>query len=85
VPPEDQQEPNESRRLWSALTQAIVNKDMEAATNAKGAVEDAQRERRRKREESGETHASRWFVQKGGQWLPKQECVFFLSKGWVVY
>ncbi|KAI0353174.1 Oxysterol-binding protein, partial [Trametes cingulata] len=39
VAPEEEQEPNESRRLWSKLTKAIVAKDMDAATEAKTAVE----------------------------------------------
>ncbi|RDB29313.1 Oxysterol-binding C23B6.01c [Hypsizygus marmoreus] len=73
VPPEDEQEPNESRRLWQYLTQAIVNKDMEAATDAKSAVEDAQREARRKMEVSGQKHQPRFFVNRNGRWLPKLE------------
>jgi len=71
VPAEDEQEPNESRRLWSALTEAIQLKDMERATIAKTSVEDAQREQRRKREESGEEHVPRFFEMVNGRWLPK--------------
>ncbi|KAF6766276.1 hypothetical protein DFP72DRAFT_866087 [Ephemerocybe angulata] len=71
VPPEDEQEPNESRRLWSQLTQAINSKDMEWATHAKSSVEDAQREDRRKREESGEHYVPRFFELKDGRWVPK--------------
>jgi len=71
VPPESEQEPNESRRLWLAVTNAIVSKDMEAATEAKTAVEDAQRELRRKREESGEQHVPRFFELRDGRWVPK--------------
>lgn len=100
VPPEDEQEPNESRRyvfrvstpvihsplisylgvfalcchtrLWSKLTAAIVAKDMEAATEAKTAVEESQRELRREMEESGKVHVPRFFAQnKDGRWLPK--------------
>ena len=45
---------------------------MEAATEAKAAVEDAQRDLRKKREESGEQHVPRFFEQnKAGQWVPK--------------
>jgi hypothetical protein len=44
---------------------------MEAATEAKGAVEDAQRELRRKRDELGETHTPRFFELKDGRWVPK--------------
>ncbi|KDQ17742.1 hypothetical protein BOTBODRAFT_105620 [Botryobasidium botryosum FD-172 SS1] len=68
--PEEEQEPNESRRLWSKLTDAINQKDMEAATDAKNAVEDAQREEARKREESGVVHQPRFFIQRKGLWVP---------------
>lgn len=34
VAPESEQEPNESRRLWHDLTEAIKSKDMEGATEA---------------------------------------------------
>ncbi|KAJ6569525.1 hypothetical protein B0H19DRAFT_1350610 [Mycena capillaripes] len=71
VPPEDQQEANESRRLWRDLTRAIIAKDMEAATDAKTAVEDAQREQRRKLEESGGKHVPRFFELRDGRWMPK--------------
>ncbi|KAK1229554.1 Oxysterol-binding protein OBPa [Marasmius sp. AFHP31] len=71
VAPEEEQEPNESRRLWLKLTQAIATKDMEAATEAKSAVEDAQREQRRKMEESGKKHVPRFFELKDGRWEPK--------------
>ncbi|KAF8736647.1 hypothetical protein AX14_014217 [Amanita brunnescens Koide BX004] len=71
VPPIEEQEPNESRRLWSALTEAIQHKDMEKATTSKTAVEDAQRERRRRMEEHGETHVPKFFELKNDHWVPK--------------
>jgi len=71
IPNEDEQEPNESRRLWSKLTYAIGLKDMEAATEAKSAVEDAQREMRRKMEEIGQKHEPRFFRLHDGRWEPK--------------
>lgn len=71
VPPEDVQEPNESRRLWTRLTQAINAKDMDAATEAKSAVEERERELRRKREESGEVFTPRFFALSNGRWEPK--------------
>lgn len=73
--PEDQQEPNESRRLWKSLTEAIINKDMDGATTSKTAVEEAQRENRRKLEEKGGKHVPRFFEEKNGGWVPKLECV----------
>ncbi|KAH0838730.1 hypothetical protein J3R83DRAFT_7084 [Lanmaoa asiatica] len=71
VAPEDEQEPYESRRLWHKLTQAIEAKDMEAATRAKTAVEDAQRDLRRRRDESGEIFVPRYFELRDGRWYPK--------------
>jgi hypothetical protein len=44
---------------------------MEAATDAKTAVEDAQRDMRRKRDESGEKHVPRFFEQRDARWVPK--------------
>lgn len=75
VAPEAEQDPHESRRLWARLTQAIGAKDMDAATEAKGAVEESQREERRRREESGEAHVPRFFQQREGRWVPTFECV----------
>ncbi|KAH8120721.1 oxysterol-binding protein family [Phellopilus nigrolimitatus] len=71
VAPEDEQEPNESRRLWSNLTEAILDKNMEAATDAKSAVEDAQREDRRRRDENGDEFVPRFFEKRDGRWMPK--------------
>ncbi|KIJ32061.1 hypothetical protein M422DRAFT_35992 [Sphaerobolus stellatus SS14] len=72
VAPESEQEPNESRRLWSNLTVAILEKNMEKAQESKSAVEESQRELRRQREERGETHVPRFFEQDAeGRWLPK--------------
>ncbi|KAI8983186.1 Oxysterol-binding protein [Trametes punicea] len=71
VAPEEEQEPNESRRLWSKLTKAIIAKDMDAATEAKTAVEESQREQRRRMEERGEVHVPRFFHERAGRWEPK--------------
>lgn len=71
VPPEEEQESNESRKLWRDLTAAIANKDMEAATVAKSAVEDAQRERRKRLEENGQKHEPRFFTFRNGRWVIK--------------
>ncbi|KAI0029071.1 Oxysterol-binding protein [Vararia minispora EC-137] len=70
VAPEDEQEQYESRRLWKDLTKAILAKDMEAATAAKTAVENAQREQRGARELSGEAFAPRFFAPRDGRWEP---------------
>jgi len=70
VRPVDDQEPNESRRLWQSVTAAIDSKNMEAATEAKSAIEDAQREARRKREESNQQHVPRFFQLVDDRWMP---------------
>jgi oxysterol-binding protein-related protein 8 len=44
---------------------------MDAATKAKSAVEDAQREDRRRRDESGAKHVPRFFELVDDQWTPK--------------
>jgi len=71
VLPDEEQELKESRRLWKDLTLAILNKDMEAATDAKSAVEDAQREQRKTMEESGQKHVPRFFELRDGRWEPR--------------
>jgi len=71
VRPESEQDPNESRRLWSKLTTAIANKDMEAAQNAKSAVEDAQRDLAKEREAKGTPYKPRFFEFKDGLWIAK--------------
>ena len=48
---------------------------MDAATEAKTAVEDAQREARRNMDERGVTHVPRFFHLKDGRWVPKLACV----------
>ncbi|KAG8900985.1 hypothetical protein FRB99_005645 [Tulasnella sp. 403] len=73
VAPESEQEPNESRRLWSKLTTAIANKDMEAAQIAKSEVEDAQRDLARTRETKGIVHKQRFFELRDGLWQAKIE------------
>ena len=62
-----------SHSLWKDLTQAIISKNMDAATDAKLAVENAQREDRGKREEKGETFVPQYFEQRNGRWEPKFE------------
>lgn len=59
-------------RLWLHLTEAVADKNMERAQEAKSAVEDAQRDLRKKREERGEKHVPRFFSEgPDGRWLPK--------------
>jgi hypothetical protein len=54
------------------LTKAIKNKDMEAATEAKSAIETEQRTLAHKRDELGVTFEPRFFkAQPDGRWAPK--------------
>jgi oxysterol-binding protein-related protein 8 len=55
------------------LTEAIKKKDMNAATEAKSVVEDAQRESTRKREEKGEIWVPRFFELNGEEYKFKHE------------
>jgi hypothetical protein len=52
---------------------------MEGATDAKSAVEGAQRDLRRAREEKGESFTPRFFVSQDGRWVPKIGSVNVLS------
>lgn len=71
IAPESEQEWNESRRLWTKVTAAIRKKDLDAATDAKTAIEDAQRESTREREEKGEKWHPRFFELDDDEWRPK--------------
>ncbi|KAM0475831.1 hypothetical protein ACHAPE_000160 [Trichoderma viride] len=55
LPPSEQMLPNESLRLWSGVTDAIHAKQYSKATEVKVALEEAQRDKARKREENKET------------------------------
>ncbi|GAA6006133.1 hypothetical protein JCM11491_002043 [Sporobolomyces phaffii] len=71
VTPEAQQQPNESRRLWSKVTHAIKQNDIDAATDAKSEIEDAQRESARIRDEKGEKFVPKYFkLSEKGEWRP---------------
>ncbi|CEH14170.1 Oxysterol-binding protein [Ceraceosorus bombacis] len=71
VRPEEEQEEFESRRLWSKVTEGIKEKNLDKATESKSAIEDAQRQRVKEREEKGETWQPRFFVAKGDKFYPK--------------
>lgn len=71
-------------RLWLHLTEAIAEKNMERAQEAKSAVEDAQRDLRKKREERGERHIPRFFLQSSdGRWLPNLQCVYQFNRTFI--
>lgn len=52
---------HKSFRLWSKVTEAIKRNDQDAATDAKSAIEDKQRELAKQREASGEKWAPKYF------------------------
>lgn len=62
VPPDEVQLPNESRRFWGDITEAILTKQFNLATRLKQELEERQREKARKRKERGETWSPRFFV-----------------------
>ncbi|KAF9953447.1 hypothetical protein BGZ72_005396 [Mortierella alpina] len=65
IAPEEKQEVNESRRLWSKLTAALRVNNQDLATAEKCKVEDAQRARTKEREEHGRPHVPRYFEPNG--------------------
>ncbi|KAG0329716.1 hypothetical protein BG000_011967 [Podila horticola] len=61
IAPEEQQEENESRRLWSKLTAALKVNNQDLATIEKSKIEDAQRAKRKEGEAKGHVHGLRYF------------------------
>lgn len=61
IPPQDQQLPNESIRLWSGVTNAINAKQFSKATQVKVELEEEQREKARQREANKETWQPVYF------------------------
>lgn len=61
LPPQDQQLPNESLKLWSSVTDAIFSKQYSKATNLKLELEESQREKAREREKTGEQWKPTFF------------------------
>ncbi|OMJ24321.1 Oxysterol-binding protein-like protein [Smittium culicis] len=61
VAPIEEQEENESRRLWDGTTIAIKSKDLDKATEEKTKIENKQRSEVKAREESKETWSPRFF------------------------
>ena len=61
-PPPDDQLPNESRRFWRPVSEAIIAKQYSVATDRKTELEERQRERAAERKESGVTWKPRFFI-----------------------
>lgn len=62
MPPEEDQLPNESRRLWKDVTTAIVNKQYGEATRVKQVLEERQREKAADRKARNEEWKPRFFT-----------------------
>ncbi|WFD02958.1 hypothetical protein MOBT1_001647 [Malassezia obtusa] len=76
VPPLEHQEPNESQRLWATVTEGIKKKNMDLATDAKTALEDAQREQARQREATGQQWTPHFFkVLPDGRYAPNLDAL----------
>jgi len=56
--------------LWAGVTRAIKASDMESATAEKSKIEEAQREKVRAREASGQRHQLRFFEPVGEKYMP---------------
>jgi hypothetical protein len=61
-PPEEQQLPNESRKFWGPVTDAIVAKQYAQATARKTELEERQRERAAERAKEGKEWQPRYFT-----------------------
>lgn len=65
VPDYDAMEENESRKLWINLTHAIMKNDVKGATEEKGKVEDAQREKKKQRDKHTSAPHEPQFFKRG--------------------
>ncbi|KAJ1982640.1 Oxysterol-binding protein OBPa [Dimargaris verticillata] len=71
VIPEAEQAPFESRRLWSKVTQAMLARDLDTATDEKTKIEDLQRHQRKDRESQGISWTPHFFAARGDDWQPR--------------
>ncbi|KAE8375315.1 hypothetical protein BDV26DRAFT_268100 [Aspergillus bertholletiae] len=62
VPPEESQLSNESRKFWSSVTEAIIDKKYSQATKCKQDIEERQRQRAAERQAKNETWQPRFFT-----------------------
>ncbi len=63
VPPEKHQLPNESRKFWTGVTQAILNKQFGQATKLKQELEERQRDKAAERDARHEVWKPRFFTE----------------------
>lgn len=64
-----------SHPVRCATPAGIKEKNLDKATDAKSAIEDAQRQRSKEREEKGEPFKPRFFVQVGEKFVPKLDAL----------
>jgi hypothetical protein len=62
IPPETEQLPNESRKFWQHVTQAIVEKRFAEATKVKTEIEERQREKAAARKAENKEWKPRFFT-----------------------
>jgi hypothetical protein len=62
IPPMEEQLPNESRKFWEGVTNAIVNKQYSLATTLKQDIEDKQRKKAAERKDTGKEWQPRFFT-----------------------
>lgn len=66
IPPEEHQLPNESRRFWHDVTEAIVDKRYGDATNLKQQIEQRQRDKAAERDVRKAEWQPRFFTEQLG-------------------
>lgn len=72
VSPEEEQEENESRRLWSKVTNALIGRNLDLATEEKTLIEDNQRNEAKLREAEGIDWRPRYFLSDNDEFKFKQ-------------
>ncbi|CAG8561799.1 5237_t:CDS:2 [Diversispora eburnea] len=68
VAPDDKQEENESRRLWSKVTSALIGRNLDLASNEKSKIEDCQRDEAKLRESDGIDWRPRYFLHENNEY-----------------
>ncbi|RHZ90248.1 hypothetical protein Glove_2g40 [Diversispora epigaea] len=68
VTPDDKQEENESRRLWSKVTSALIGRNLDLASNEKSKIEDCQRDEAKLREADGIDWRPRYFLHENDEY-----------------
>lgn len=69
VRPIDQQDQQESRRMWRNVTHYLLKNDVRRATKHKSGLEQKQRDEERERKNTNTLWKSKFFAEISGQWL----------------